>query len=328
MTTYGYHASHEQLPPRELLSAARLAERAGFAAAMCSDHLTPWSERQAESGFAWSWLGAALEATSLTFGVVNAPGQRYHPVIIAQAIATLEQMNPGRFWVALGSGQAISEHITGDRWPTKHVRNARLRESVDVIRALLAGDEVTHDGLITVDRARVWSLPETPPPLFAAAITEATASWAADWADGLITISQPIEALRRVIGAYRDAGGRGDVYVQAQVSLEDTRDEARAVAHDQWRTNVFPSPLSWDLDTARHFDQAAAHVTAEAVAESVLCTGDPAELAAHLSELGQAGAARVYVHGVAKDQPRFIERMGERVLPELTDVETGGGAAA
>lgn len=323
MTTYGYHASHEQLPPRSLLDAARLAERAGFSAAMCSDHLTPWSERQAEPGFAWSWLGAALDATSLGYGVVTAPGQRYHPAIIAQAIATLDQMNPGRFWVALGSGEAINEHVTGDRWPTKDVRNARLRESADVIRALLAGEEVTHDGLVTVDRARVWSLPDTPPPLIGAAITAETASWLAGWADGMVTISQPLDDLRRVIGAYRDAGGDGDVLVQAQVSIEDTRDQAVAVAHDQWRTNIFPSPLSWDLPTVEHFDQAAEHVSPDAVAGPVFCTNDPAELVEHLRALGSVGVARVYVHGVTKDQTRFIERMGEHVLPELraTDAE-------
>ena len=319
MTTYGYHASHEQLPPRELLGFADLAEQAGFTAAMCSDHLTPWSERQGESGFAWSWLGAALERTSLSYGVVNAPGQRYHPVIIAQAIATLEQMNPGRFWAALGSGQAISEHVTGERWPLKQTRNARLRESVDIIRALLAGEEVTHDGHVTVDRARVWSTPAAPPPLVGAAITEATAAWVADWADGLITISQPLEQLRRVIGAYRDAGGRGDVFVQAQVSIEDARSEALAVAHDQWRTNIFPSPLSWDLETVEHFDQAAASVSPEGVAEHVFCTGDSDELVAHLASFAEVGVVRVYVHGVTKDQARFIDRMGADVLPALAE---------
>lgn len=317
MTIYGYHASHEQVAPRELLAAVKRAEQAGFEAAMCSDHLTPWSERQAQSGFAWSWLGAALEATSLSYGVVNAPGQRYHPVIIAQAIATLEQMNPGRFWTALGSGQAINEHITGDRWPDKDTRKARLRESVDVIRALLAGEEVTHEGLITVDRARVWSLPDTPPPLIGAAITEATARWAGEWADGLITISQPLDQLRRVVGAYRDAGGRGEVFIQAQVSLEDTNDRALAVAHDQWRTNIFPSPLSWDLPTVEHFDQAAEHVGEAAVAEAVFCTADAGELAEHLQTFDTVGASRVYVHGVSQDQTRYIDRMGEDVLPQL-----------
>src|SRR5918997_5709803 len=146
MPVIGLHCSHEQIAPSRLLAHVREAEAAGFQAAMSSDHFSPWSERQGESGFAWSFLGAALEATSLPFGVVNAPGQRYHPALIAQAVATLAEMYPGRFWVALGSGEAMNEHITGDRWPPKPERRERLRECVEVIRALLAGEEVTHRG--------------------------------------------------------------------------------------------------------------------------------------------------------------------------------------
>src|SRR5919106_6602902 len=119
MTVYGLHASHEQIPPADLLDAVVRAEQAGFTAAMCSDHFSPWSERQGQSAFAWSWLGAALQATSLPFGVVNAPGQRYHPAIIAQATATLSVMFPGRFWLAIGSGQRLNEHVTGQPWPVK-----------------------------------------------------------------------------------------------------------------------------------------------------------------------------------------------------------------
>ena len=116
MTAYGFHASHEQVHPSVLLAAVQHAEQAGFDAAMSSDHFSPWSTRQGQSAFAWSWLGAALQATGLPFGVVNAPGQRYHPAIIAQAIGTLAAMYPGRFWAALGTGEASNEHITGTGW--------------------------------------------------------------------------------------------------------------------------------------------------------------------------------------------------------------------
>src|SRR5918998_5338600 len=126
MPVVGFHASHEQIHPTELLNAVRAAEEAGFTAAMCSDHLSPWSERQGHSAFAWSWLGSALQVTSLPFGGVTAPGQRYHPVITAQAIATLGEMFPGRFWAALGSGEALNEHVTGDAWPPKGERQERL----------------------------------------------------------------------------------------------------------------------------------------------------------------------------------------------------------
>src|ERR1043165_1947713 len=184
MTEYGIHASHEQIPPAELLAAVVAAERAGFEAAMCSDHFSPWSSRQGESAFAWSWLGAALQAPNLSVGVVTAPGQRYHPAIIAQAIGTLGAMYPGRFWAALGSGEYSNEHITGEPWPRKEVREARLLECVGVIRDMLGGEEVTRDGLVKVDRAKLWTRPETTPALIGAAGRTKTAGGGAGWGGG------------------------------------------------------------------------------------------------------------------------------------------------
>src|SRR5215211_983940 len=274
MAVYGIHASHEQVHPRALLEAVVRAEQAGFAAAMSSDHFSPWSRRQGQSGFAWSWLGAALQATSLPFGVVTAPGQRYHPAITGQAIGTLAAMYPGRFWVALGTGEASNEHITGDRWPPKEVRNARLRECVDILRALLAGEEVSHDGLVTVDRARLWTLPEQPPPLVGAAVTVETARRCAEWADGLITVGGPAGHLRKMVDAYRDAGGRGKLALQVHLSW--ARDEATAagIAHEQWRSNVFGPPVCWDLELVEHFDIVSEHVTPEQVAKVVNVSAD------------------------------------------------------
>jgi coenzyme F420-dependent glucose-6-phosphate dehydrogenase len=149
MTRFGYHVSHEQFAPSDLLQWTKRAEEAGFDCAMSSDHFHPWSERQGQSGFAWSWLGAAMEATNLPFGIISAPGYRYHPAVIAQGAATLAQMYPDRLWLAFGSGEAINEYITGAAWPDKHERNARLLECAQIIRALLAGETVTHRGRVT-----------------------------------------------------------------------------------------------------------------------------------------------------------------------------------
>jgi probable non-F420 flavinoid oxidoreductase len=317
MTEYGIHASHEQIPPAELLSAVVAAERAGFDAAMCSDHFSPWSERQGQSAFAWSWLGAALQATNLSFGVVNAPGQRYHPAIIAQAIGTLGAMFPGRFWAALGSGEFSNEHITGGDWPRKEVRNARLRESVDVIRDLLAGQTVTRDGLITVDRARLWTRPETPPPLVGAAVSTATAEWCAEWADGLVTVNAPEQHLREMIAAYRGAGGRGPVCLQVHLSWAGSEAEAEEIAYDQWRSNVFPPPVCWDLELVEHFDVVSRHVTMEQVRSVVNVSAD---LGAHIEWLrGYAalGFDRIYLHHVGQNLMPFIDAFGSKVLPEL-----------
>ncbi|GAA3213332.1 TIGR03885 family FMN-dependent LLM class oxidoreductase [Dactylosporangium siamense] len=317
MTVFGLHNSHEQIHPSALLAAVRRAEAAGFTAAMCSDHFSPWSERQGQSAFAWSWLGAALQATRLPFGIVNAPGQRYHPAIIAQAIGTLAAMYPGRFWAALGTGEASNEHITGGGWPRKELRNARLRECVDVIRALLAGEEVSHDGLVTVDRARLWTRPEEPVRLVGAAISVETAGWAGQWADGLITVNQPVEHLRRMIDAYREAGGRGDLCLQVHLSWAPTEDEALAVAHEQWRSNVFAPPVCWDLETAEHFDVVSRDVTPSRVAETVHVSADLGRHTEILRRYLELGFDQIYLHHVGQRQDEFIDAFGAKVLPQL-----------
>ena len=327
MPVIGFHASHEQIHPSDLLDAVRHAEEVGFTAAMCSDHLTPWNPRQGESGFAWSWLGAAMATTGLPFGAVNAPGQRYHPVIIAQAIATLGAMFPGRFWVALGSGEAMNEHVTGDVWPRKEVRDARLRECVDVIRRLLAGEEVSHDGLITVDRATVYTIADPQPALICPAVSVETARNGADWADGLVTINQPHYKLRRMVAAYRDAGGQGKLALQVHVSWAADPDRALAVAHDQWRSNVFPPPLCWDLDSPEAFEQASAHVTPDDMHAAVRISSDLGQHAAWIDEYAELGFDEIYLHHVGKEQRPFLDAFGERVLPQV-GVTTPQPAAA
>jgi probable non-F420 flavinoid oxidoreductase len=316
----GYHASHEQLAPSALLRGVVAAEAAGFQAAMCSDHFAPWSSRQGHSGFAWSWLGAAMQATSLGFGVVNAPGQRYHPAIVAQAAATLSELFPGRFWLALGSGEASNEHITGDRWPAKEERRARLGEAVSVIRALLAGETVSHDGLVKVDRARLWTLPAEPPKLIGAAISPATAAWAGGWADGLVTLNQPHDQLRRLIDAFRDGGGEGKpLYLQVHLSWAADEETALAVAHDQWRSNVFDSALAMELVLPEQFDAAARFVTPEDVRSAVLVSADLGRHAAWLAEFAELGFERLYLHevGQAEHQQPFIDAFGSKVIPQL-----------
>jgi probable non-F420 flavinoid oxidoreductase len=320
VTIVGFHASHEQLDPRSLLDAVQRAERAGFDAAMCSDHFAPWSVRQGHSGHAWTWLGAALATTRFSLGVVTAPGQRYHPAIIGQAMATLAGMFPGRFWAALGSGEAINEHITGDPWPAKEEREARLEEVIAVLRQLFDGEQVTHTGRITVDRAQLWSLPEAPPPLFAAAVGPDTATWAAGWADGLITVAQPADALREVVDAYREAGGAGPVALQVHLSWAPTDDEALAIARDQWRQGLVEPPLTWELDDPRDFDRLTQDASDDRLRETVFISSDPAVHLDHLAELVAVGFDRVYLHHVGREQTAFIERFGRDVVPHLKEL--------
>ena len=314
----GFHASHEQFPPSELLPLARAAEQAGFDCAMSSDHFRPWGAAQGHSGFAWSWLGAAMASTRLPFGVISAPGYRYHPAILAQGAATLAEMFPGRFWLALGSGQRLNEDITGLAWPEKAERNARLRECADVIRALLAGETVTHRGRITVVDARLYSRPAQPPALLGAAVTEATAEQVGAWADGLLTVSAAPEQMRKVIQAFRRGGGEGKrLIVQVGLNWASTEAEALAGAHEQWRTNVLGGEVNWELRTPEEFDTATRFVRPEDMRESVWISSDLGWHTARIAELVELGFEEIQLHQVGRNQQAFIDAFGERVLPPL-----------
>jgi len=324
MTVIGFHCSHEQIDPARLLRDVQAAEAAGFTAGMSSDHLSPWSSRQGESGYAWSWLGAALATTSLPFGVVTAPGQRYHPAITAQSISTLGQMFPGRFWAALGSGEASNERVTGDEWPRKEVRDARLVECVDVIRRLLRGEVVDHDGLVRVNRAQLWTLADPVPDLVGPAVTPETAARHAAWADGLITVNQPADTLRRVLAAYRDAGGRGPARLQIHLSWAPTEDDALATAHDQWRSNVLGPPVAWDTESVEAFDLIGEAVSPDQVRDAVLVSADLGQHTQWLQEYVEMGWDELYLHFVGKEQPPFIDAFGEHVLPQLSPSRPAG----
>jgi len=313
----GYHASHEQFAPSELLACVKLAQRAGFAAAKSSDHFHPWGEEQGQSGFAWSWLGAALEATSFPIGVISAPGWRYHPAILAQAAATLAEMYPGRFWLALGSGQALNEAITGMAWPPKPERNARLLECAEVIRALLNGERVTRRGQVHTVEAQLYTRPATPPPLYGAAVTPETAELVGGWSDGLLTVGADPKRVRGVADAFRRGGGGGKrLLVQVAVSWAESEAEALEQAHAQWRYNVLGGDVNWTLRTPAEFDTATRLVRPEDMRASVLVSADLERHAAWIAEYREIGCDEIYLHNVGTNQRAFIEAFGERVLPQ------------
>jgi coenzyme F420-dependent glucose-6-phosphate dehydrogenase len=316
----GFHASHEQYAPRTLIDHVVKAEAAGFEAAMCSDHLMPWSERQGHSGFAWSWLGAAMQATSLSFGIVNAPGWRYHPVIIAQAAATLQQMFPDRFWIAVGSGEALNEHITGEAWAPKQERNERLLECVTIMRRLWQGETVTHRGHVQVVDARLWSLPERAPRVVGAAITEATAEWMGGWADALITVSAARDRMKSVIDAFRRGGGEDKpVLVQAKLSWSTSDDHALEGAIDQWSTNVFTSSIAADLTRPDQFEALSKFVDEDQIREAVRISSDLDQHIDWIRQDRELGIDELYLHNVNLQQREFIEAFGRHVLPALRE---------
>jgi coenzyme F420-dependent glucose-6-phosphate dehydrogenase len=316
MSHIAYQASHEQFSPGELIRYAIMAEKAGFQAVNSSDHFHPWGQAQGQSGYSFAWLGAAMQATSIPCGVVCSPGQRYHPTIVAQAAATLSQMFPGRFWMALGSGEAINERITGERWPTKQERNQRLLECANIIRRLLNGETVSHKGLVTVDEARLYTLPASPPLLMCAALSPETAAWAGSWADGLLTAHKPYEEMKQVIDAFRNNGGAGKpIYLKVQLSYAMKHEDALQGAYEQWKTNIFQGTVLGDMPTPAHFDAAAQFVKPEDMYQHVRISADLNE---HLDWLRQdisLGFEKIILHNVNRDQETFIKDFGRSVLP-------------
>ena len=319
MTRYGYHASHEQYPPSELLRHVVAAEAAGFTGVMCADHYHPWLEENGHSGFAWSWLGAALQATKgMTFGCVNAPGDRYHPAIIAQAAATLAEIYGDRFWFAVGSGESLNEHITGAKWPPKPERNPRLKECVDVMRALWAGETVTHHGMVHVEEAKLWSRPKRPPRLVGAAVSEPTAEWLGGWADALITTGRPKQEMQKILDAFRRGGGEGkQVLVQHGLSWAKDEATARRQAHEQWRFSALGGEVLWLLRTPEEFAMASKYVTEDDVAKGLRVSSDLGRHAEWINDYAELGVDEVYLFNVGKNQAEYIEAFGEGVLPQL-----------
>ncbi|HEU4470987.1 MAG TPA: TIGR03885 family FMN-dependent LLM class oxidoreductase [Flavisolibacter sp.] len=318
MATIGYHASHEQFTPSDLLGWVVRAEQAGFRAINSSDHFHPWSESQGQSGFSFAWLGAAMQATKLPFGVVCAPGQRYHPAIVAQATATLSQMFPGRFWISLGSGEALNENITGERWITKEERNARLKECGTVIKRLLQGEQVTHFGYTRTQEAKLYTRPSVQPLLLGAAVSKKTAGWMGSWAEGLITVSRPLPELKQVVRAFREGGGEGKpLYLKVQLSYDRSLEKALKGAHEQWRCNVLPADILDDLWQVSQFDAAARFVREEDMRQMVLISTDHNEYIDTISAYADLGFEKIILHNVNREQEQFIGDFGEKVLPAL-----------
>jgi coenzyme F420-dependent glucose-6-phosphate dehydrogenase len=315
----GFHASHEQFTPRHLLDLVQQAENAGFQAVLSSDHFHPWSDKQGESGFAWSWLGAAMQATTLEYGIVNAPGQRYHPAIIAQAVATLDQMFPGRFFLCAGSGQNLNENITGKKWPAKRDRNIRLQESVEVMRRLWQEDEyVNHKGTFTVERAKLFTKPEFIPTVYGAAITEKTAAWLSSWADGMITISKPKEDLEKMVEAFRGAEGAGKpMALKVQISYDKSKEKALEGAWEQWKNNIYPSKLIADIDSPEKFDAMGQNTRKEDLQEHVIISSEAETFIEKIREFEKMGFEKIIIHNVNKQQEEYIDFFGKEVLPNI-----------
>jgi G6PDH family F420-dependent oxidoreductase len=259
-----------------------------------------------------------MQSTSFPFGVISAPGYRYHPAILAQGAATLAEMFPKRFWLALGSGQRLNEDITGLPWPDKPERNARLAECAGIVSALLRGENVTHRGRVTVIDARVYSLPAFSPPVFGAAVSESTAESVGGWADGLLTIQAGPEHVRRVVEAFGRGGGKGKpMKMQVSLNWDTTEELALQGAYDQWRFNGLGGDVNWELRSPENFDIATRHLKPESLRSSVLISSDIAKHVRWLKDYIELGFEEILLHQVGTNQREFIDVFGAQVLPEL-----------
>jgi G6PDH family F420-dependent oxidoreductase len=315
MAEIGYSLASEEHGPRELVAYAQQAEQAGFRSVWISDHFHPWLDSQGQSPFVWSVIGGIAATTRLEVTTaVTCPTIRIHPAIVAQAAATCAGMLGGRFRLGIGSGENLNEHILGDRWPRAATRLAMLEEAVEVMRELWTGKLVSHDGAhYTVENARLYTLPQDPPPVLMSALGPESVSLAARIADGYLTVKPNREFLEQ----YVRKGGKGPKVGGIKVCWAADEASARKTAHQLWPSEALPGQLGQDLPTPAHFEQATQLVTEEMVAEAFPCGPDPERHVAGIRQYLDAGYEAVYVQQIGKDQAGFLEFHRREVLPRL-----------
>jgi G6PDH family F420-dependent oxidoreductase len=316
MAEYGIFLSSEEHGPRVLLEQARQAEAAGFSSVMISDHFHPWLDRQGESPFVWSVIGAIAATTSLSVTTgVTCPTVRIHPAVVAQAAATCQLMLDGRFRLGVGSGEALNEHILGDHWPPAAIRQEMLEESIEVMRKLWTGALITHHGRhFSVDNARLYSCPAEPPPVLVSAFGPAALEMAARSGDGLVTTSPE----RSYIADYREGGGAGPAVAATKVCWDRDESRARKVAHTLWATDALPGQLNQELPMPAHFEAAATLVTEDMVADSVPCGPDPERHEAAIRKYLDAGFDQIYISQIGEDLPGFLNFWQTELRGRLT----------
>jgi G6PDH family F420-dependent oxidoreductase len=314
MVKLGYFLSCEEFDPPELVRQARLAEDHGFEALWISDHFHPWLAEQGNSPFVWSVIGAISQATSLPISTaVTCPTTRIHPAIIAQAAATSAVLTGGKFTLGVGSGEALNEHVVGHRWPSADVRLDTLEEAVEVIRALWTGEVVEHHGrYYTVEHARLYTLPDSPPPLFVSGFGPKSARLAGRIGDGFSCTKPDADLIR----TFRDAGGAGKpMQVGTKVCYGPDEATARETAHRIWRNEALPGELAQVLPTPEHFQQAASLVEPDAMVTPV-----GPDAGTHLQALRKfvdAGYDELYVQQIGPEQDAFFDFYASKVIPEL-----------
>jgi G6PDH family F420-dependent oxidoreductase len=317
MVQIGYALSSEEHAPNDLIRYARMAEDAGFPFALISDHFHPWIPKQGHSPFVWATIGGIAQATArLRLGTgVTCPIMRIHPAIIAQAAATAAAMMPGRFFLGVGSGERLNEHILGDHWPEPPVRQEMLAEAVELIRELWSGETRSfHGDYFEVENARIYTLPDPLPPIMVAASGPEAAELAGEIGDGLISTAPAKE----VVQQFAAAGGRGKPrYGQFTVCWAPDEAQARKTAHEWWPNAGLQGPLNTELALPEHFEGVCQMVSEEQVAKEIVCGPDPQRHLEMIQQYVDAGFDHVYVHQVGPDQEGFFRFYQREVLPKF-----------
>ncbi len=317
----GIGLSSEELGPDEIVRAAATAEEHGFVTAWVSDHYHPWLDAQGQSPFVWTVLGAIAHATDhMRVGTgVTCPIMRIHPAVIAQAAATTERMFGGRFWLGVGTGEALNEHILGTKWPEADVRLEMLDEAVSVLRELWSGRQVSHYGrYFTVENARLYTLPERPPPVYVSGFGKKSVALAARIGDGLVSTKPDPD----LVQSYVDAGGRGPKLAQVKVAWAPTRAEGEDLVCERWPTSGLAGELSQELPTPRPFEQAVSVLHREDVVGSTPCGPDAQAHIDAIRQYADAGYDEVYVTQVGPRQEEFVRFYADEVLPAFAAART------
>lgn len=319
MIEIGYALSSEEHPVDRLVEHARQAESSGFAFALISDHYHPWVSQQGESPFVWAVLGGIAQVTErMRIGTgVTCPIMRTHPAIIAQAAATVNAMMPGRFFLGLGTGEYLNEHILGDPWPKTDIRQEMLAEAIYIIRQLWEGQEFSHEGAFySVVDARIYTRADEPPPIYLAASGEESASLASDVSDGLIATSADAD----LVSAFREAGGEDKPTIgQLKVCWAPVKEEARRTVQRWWPTSTVPGLLKADLPTPDHFENVVEVMGTPQISSDIVLGPNVEDYLTGIQKFIDSGFSHVYIHQVGPDQAGFLRFFREKLAPELAE---------
>lgn len=316
MTEIGYALSSEEHGPLDLVNLARRAEETGFTFALISDHYHPWISKQGHSPFVWSVIGGIAQATdNLRLGTgVTCPTFRIHPTIIAQAAATAAAMMPGRFFLGVGTGENLNEHIQGFRWPPHDIRLALLEEAVQIIRLLWRGENTSFWGdFFTVEDAHLFTLPDEEPPIMVAASGDTAAEVAGQIGDGFISTAPQ----KQLVNTYEEGGGEGPHIGQLTVCWAESEAAAKETVYEIWPNSALPGELTQELRTVEHFEQAVKIVSKEEATRHIVTGPDPQKHLDGIQKFVDAGYDQVYIHQIGHDQDGFFRFYEKNILPEF-----------